>query len=537
MAGDKDARTSALVGRTLKGKWRLESQIGTGGMASVWAARHRNGKRVAIKLLHAELSRDDHIKGRFLREGYVANKVQHPSVVTILDDEDEGDLVFLVMELLEGETLSDRWKRNDKRLPLRDVLEIADAVLDGLAAAHDKQIVHRDIKPANIFLTTAGDVKILDFGIARLHEGKGGTGLTTRLGTSLGSPAFMSPEQARARWEFVDARTDIWAMGAVMFAALAGRYVHGQKTSAELIIATATTPAPSLRDAWPEAPDVVTAIVDRALAFERADRWQDARAMQAAVRRALAIDFDKPREPVASLPDVSMVDAAAVARQVQALGPLSSGSIAIIGLPTAAAEEPAKADAAPISAAPPEAPRADPDPAEAHEAAAPAPRTHVTELLPTLQKAQAAAPGESTTSAAVAAPSDAGQASSPVPRHRSVVSMAVLGAFIALGLIGGGVAIGLLSRRPAAIAAPSPPPATAAASPPTAPAPTAAPTPPEPPPSASEAVPPPAAEPTASATATAAASAAPPPATKAPRRSTPRAPRPKGRTKYDPTSL
>ena len=122
-------------------------------MASVWAARHRNGKRVAIKLLHPELSRDERIRARFLREGYVANKVQHQRRHHPRRRRRRGS-VFLVMELLEGETLSERWKRHDRRLAPREVLRVADAVLDVLAAAHDKGIVHRDVKPANIFLTT-----------------------------------------------------------------------------------------------------------------------------------------------------------------------------------------------------------------------------------------------------------------------------------------------------------------------------------------------------------------------------------------------
>ncbi len=520
MAGEKDQRATSLVGRTLKGKWRLESQIGTGGMASVWAARHRNGKRVAIKLLHPELSRDESIRARFLREGYVANKVQHPSVVTILDDEDDGDLVFLVMELLEGETLSERWKRNDRRLALREVLRVTDAVLDALAAAHDKEIVHRDVKPANIFLTTSGEVKILDFGIARLHEGPSGTGHTTRLGTSLGSPAFMSPEQARARWEFVDARTDIWAMGAVMFACLSGRHVHGSKTSAELLIATATQPAPSLREGWPEAPDVVTAIVDRALAFERADRWQDARAMQAAVRRAMKIDFDRPREPMASLSDLSVVE---IVR-----GPPSSASIAIVGMP------PSSASIGIAGALPPQ-PAEDPAArAEASAAADPpgqAPRTQVTALMPTLQHSQPPASSESTTSTPVSAPADAGAPPLPAPpHHRALGSMAVLGMFIALGLIGGGVAIGLLRRHGAGAPAPVPaanptPPPVPAAPPPTAP------------PASAAAEPPPAVEASASATAVPAPSAT---ASASAQRSPPTPPPPgrgKGRRRFDPPTL
>jgi serine/threonine-protein kinase len=542
MAGDNDQRTSSLAGRSLKGKWRLETQIGSGGMASVWAARHRNGKRVAIKLLHPELSRDDSIRARFLREGYVANKVGHPSVVTILDDDDDGDLVFLVMELLEGETLSERWKKaRGRRLELAEVLRVTDEILDVLAASHDKEIIHRDVKPANVFLTTEGEVKILDFGIARLHEGPGGTGHTTRLGTALGSPAFMSPEQARARWEFVDARTDLWAVGALMFSTLSGKLVHGSKTSSELIIATATQPAPSLRDAWPEAPDVVAAIVDRALAFERADRWQDARSMQAAVRRALKIDFDQPRQPMASLVDASVVAPAPESRAAPGDASLRVKSLS---------------DAVVLGAIEP-------------SAGVTVPLSQVTSETATLQQVAAAvaASSDSTTSAPVAAPADAGDLTIPA-RQRSLGSAAVLGMFIALGLTGAGVAIGLLTRRaPVVAVSVSPvvaPPASVVATAPSAPAASAAPSVTAEPsaapsvtaePSAApgvtaepSAAPSATAEPSAAPSASAAASAMVAPAESAaattkkakkppPTRSAPPPPPPKGRGKFSPTTL
>ena len=186
---------SGRIGEVLHGKWRLDSFIGRGGSADVYAATHRNGKRAAVKILHAQYASSPELMKRFLREGYVANSLNHAGAVSVLDDDRcEDGSAYLVMELLEGSPLSDFAK---KKIPLSlgAVLRIADEVLDVLAAAHERGIVHRDIKPGNLFLTNAGQTKVLDFGIARLLEPDGGEPLTLS-GTSLGTPAYMAPEQA-----------------------------------------------------------------------------------------------------------------------------------------------------------------------------------------------------------------------------------------------------------------------------------------------------------------------------------------------------
>ena len=283
------ARATRLVGRVLRGKWRLDALIGVGGMAAVFAATHRNGKRVAVKLLHPERSIEEETKTRFLREGYVANKIDHPGVVSVLDDDvTEEGWAFLVMDLLEGETLKARWRSMKKRMPVEDVLRIAYALLDVLAVAHDNTIVHRDLKPDNVFLTTDGRVKILDFGIARLRETTEAAD-ATRSTSMLGTPAFMAPEQARSRWDWVDARTDLWAVGATMFTLLSGQFVHEAPTVTEILVAAATQRPRPIRSVAPEVPESVAAIIDRALAFEQAQRWPDARTMQAAIGALLAV--------------------------------------------------------------------------------------------------------------------------------------------------------------------------------------------------------------------------------------------------------
>jgi eukaryotic-like serine/threonine-protein kinase len=277
-------------------KWTLDRLIDVGGMAAVYAATHRNQNRVALKVLHPEFARIPEAKERFLREGYAANKVGHTGAVTVLDDDElEDGTPFIVMELLQGLSLEDRLQ--DKRLlSAAEVFYIADQVLDVLAAAHAQSIIHRDIKPANLFLTPEGVVKVLDFGLARLMDVAGL--VRTQPGTVIGTAAFMSPEQARGKRELVDHRTDIFAVGAVMFYALTGRFIYDGKNPADMLIAAITTRARPLRSIVPGLPEPVAAVVDRALAFELDDRFADASSMQAELRRVYESVQNTPLPPV-----------------------------------------------------------------------------------------------------------------------------------------------------------------------------------------------------------------------------------------------
>jgi eukaryotic-like serine/threonine-protein kinase len=269
----------------LRGKWTLDRLLDTGGMASVFAATHRNGSRVAIKLLHASLSKQEDLRSRFLREGYVANKVGHPGAVSIVDDDETEDgAVFLVMELLEGESLDARLKR-DGRIPAREALRIADGVLDVLIAAHQRGIVHRDIKPGNIFLTRDRKVKVLDFGLARVRE-SAFQEKQTRDGVVMGTVNYMSPEQARGKTANIDARTDLFAVGATIFTALTGAHIHEGHSAMDRMISAASMPVRSLSVLLPDAHPALVQLVDRALAFERDHRWPNATTMQGAVSNA-----------------------------------------------------------------------------------------------------------------------------------------------------------------------------------------------------------------------------------------------------------
>lgn len=277
----------ARLGQVVCGKWRVEKLLGLGGMAAVYEATHvKNSARVALKMLHPQLSVNEEVRKRFAREGYVANTVGHPGVPRVLDDDTAEDgSAFLVMDLLEGETAEQRAERSGGKLLPQDVAGIGDAVLDVLAAAHSRGIIHRDIKPENVFLTNDQRVILLDFGIARVIDSASTT--ETRNGAMMGTPAFMPPEQARGRANEMDATSDVWAVGATLFYLLAGRVVHTAETANEQLVAAATLPAPSLAQVTSGVPTPLVDVIDRSLEYTKGARYPDARAMQQALRDAI----------------------------------------------------------------------------------------------------------------------------------------------------------------------------------------------------------------------------------------------------------
>jgi len=313
----------ARLGTWIKGKYHLDNVVGAGGMAFVYAATHRNRKRFALKMLRPELSANVDIRGRFLREGYIANTVEHPGAVQVIDDDlAEDGAAFLVMELLHGQTAEAVVARAGPLSP-RNVLLLAHALLDILAAAHEKSIVHRDIKPANLFMTQAGQLKVLDFGIARLRDMQGAVS-ATHSGIGMGTPAFMAPEQALGKSHLVDERTDLWAVGATLFWLLSSKLVHQAETLQEHLVMAATRPARPLASVVPDAPPELAEIVDRALAFDREARWQSAATMREAVAAVYETLFGEPvslgtregaslRPPPAPPPSPAIAEAAGAA--------------------------------------------------------------------------------------------------------------------------------------------------------------------------------------------------------------------------------
>lgn len=316
--GELETRARARVGTWLRDKYRLEDLLGVGGMAAVYKATHRNHAEFAIKVLHPEWCADAEVLQRFHQEAASANRVKHPGVLRIIDtDTTEDGLAYLVMDLLEGAPLETIWARCGGRLPLPEVFNVAAQLLDVLASAHARGIVHRDIKPANLFIQRDGTLKVLDFGVARVRDAMndmGSTALTslTKTGVVLGTPAFMSPEQAGGETKRVDPRADLWAAGATLFTLISGRAVHGDAASdIELVVAAATKPAPSIASVEPGLAREAATLIDRALELDREKRWKSAEEMRAALDEASRAIFAKaPTDlpaPLPALDDIGLV--------------------------------------------------------------------------------------------------------------------------------------------------------------------------------------------------------------------------------------
>jgi len=255
----------------LSDRYRIEREIGRGGMATVFLAEDvKHGREVAIKVLHPELASSGG-GDRFLREIEIAARLKHPHILSLIDSGEAGGFYYFVMPYVEGESLRDRLER-EKQLPIEDAIEIAREVTDGLGYAHRQGVVHRDIKPANIMLSE-GHAAIADFGVARAMEEEG-QGLT-RTGLAVGTPQYMSPEQATGT-EDVDGRTDLYALGCVLYEMLAGAPPLTGPTpraTAGLRLTETATALPVLRDTVPGGLDRVT---QKLLAKTPADRYPTA---------------------------------------------------------------------------------------------------------------------------------------------------------------------------------------------------------------------------------------------------------------------
>jgi serine/threonine-protein kinase len=287
-----------LIGKTLAGRYRLERVLGAGGMGSVYAAEDaQTGQRVAVKLIHGNLPADAAgLVQRFEREARAAGSIDTENICRCLDagTDPESGQPFMVLEYLVGEDLQNIIKRLGP-LPRELALRVTAQACLGLSAAHQAGIVHRDIKPANIFLAKAGEaehtVKLLDFGVAKIRRDptdvQGDTAGLTRTGSLLGSPLYMSPEQARSV-KNVDHRADIWSMGVVLYQALAGRTpYHHVAGLGDLIIALCSDLPPPVQQFAPWVEPDVAAVIDRALRVDPRERWQTAAEMLEAIRALL----------------------------------------------------------------------------------------------------------------------------------------------------------------------------------------------------------------------------------------------------------
>ena len=280
-----------LVGSTVAGKYHVDRLIGRGGMGAVFQATNAAiGKRVALKFLGVHTSRDGDAATRFQREAQAASLAESPHIVQIFDSgRSEQGLPFLVMELLTGEDLRARLRR-EGRLSPDAAVRISVQVLKALKQAHAAGIVHRDLKPDNVFLCRRDDepsfVKIVDFGISKLQQ-RSGVDTLTHKGAVLGTAFYMSPEQAQS-YPDIDGRTDLFSVGAMLFEMLSGEQPHSAPTYEAVLIAICTRDAADVRSKAPAVPDKLARVVARALRREREERYGSAEEMLTDLEAALS---------------------------------------------------------------------------------------------------------------------------------------------------------------------------------------------------------------------------------------------------------
>jgi len=273
--------TQPAPGRVLTGRYRLDQLIARGGMATVWLSRDELlGRRVAVKTLHPELAHDDALRGRFRQEAVAAAGLSHPNIVATYDTGEDDGIAFIVMELVEGESLRQLLDRR-RVLDPPEACSIAHQVAAALDHAHRMGIVHRDIKPANVLVPREGAVKVTDFGIAKAAGG----GDFTRTGTVVGTARYLSPEQVQG--QTADARTDVYALGLVLYEMLAGRPAYSGDTEMATAIARLTGPPPPLELTRPGIPPAIAGVVEQALQPDPAHRIPSAAAFDEALHRAL----------------------------------------------------------------------------------------------------------------------------------------------------------------------------------------------------------------------------------------------------------
>ncbi|MBV9886965.1 MAG: serine/threonine protein kinase, partial [Acidobacteria bacterium] len=308
--------------------YRILEKLDRGGMGVVYRAQDLELSRfVAIKLLPDNLPHDQMASDRFLREARAAASLNHPNICTIHDFGEHEGRRFLVMELLEGQTLKQRIR--GRSLAMQELLEIGDQIAGALVAAHAKGIIHREIKPANIFLTAHGQAKLLDFGLAKqIPQDESGDQTVTSsaedltvAGTTLGTIAYMSPEQARGR--DLDARSDIFSLGLVLYETATGKQAFSGATSAEIFDGILNRTPPALSSVNPEAPPELERIINRCLEKLPDDRYPSAAALRADLQnlsRSLGSGQPSPaHQPAPMAPAVGKKSHSHVARSAAAI--------------------------------------------------------------------------------------------------------------------------------------------------------------------------------------------------------------------------
>lgn len=296
------------------GKYVVQERLGRGGMAEVYKAYHANLDRyVAIKVLHAFLADDDEFRVRFEKEARNIAKLNHPNIVQVYDFDyaQDRDSYYMVMELIEGETLKDRLydlSQRNERLPLPEVLRIIREAASALAFAHSRGMIHRDVKPANLMMDTSNRVVLTDFGIAKMLDNK----QMTVSGGMIGTPAYMSPEQGLG--EPGDERSDIYSLGIIMYQLLVGELPYDAETALGVILMHVNDPIPELRTYDSSIPDSVQRIVQKAMAKDPDARYQSAEEVIAdieACERTLSTgEATRTRSPLRTEPPAPKIESA-----------------------------------------------------------------------------------------------------------------------------------------------------------------------------------------------------------------------------------
>jgi eukaryotic-like serine/threonine-protein kinase len=275
-------------GEVLSGKYRLEKMLGKGAVGLVYRAQNTLiGRTVAIKLLRPEHASDDELVARFLREARAANLVRHPNVVDVLDiGQDEDGVPFIVEEFLEGQDLAKYVQRQGGRLSVQTTLQLMVPVCEAVGLAHSKGVVHRDLKPENVFLSEVGPntvPKLLDFGLSRVQLLPEDVRMTAT-GMTMGSPAYMSPEQIEGSKE-LDARADVWSLGVILFEVLTGNLPFRGESHVAVFVQIAWAEPPRIENVLPNVPADLATVVSRCLRREREQRYPNASELAVDLRR------------------------------------------------------------------------------------------------------------------------------------------------------------------------------------------------------------------------------------------------------------
>jgi serine/threonine-protein kinase len=281
-----------LIGERVN-NYEVRSVLGEGGMGAVYLAEHPfMGRKAAIKVLRPELAQDPALVERFMNEARAANAIHHPNIIDIIDvGLLPSGIPYMMMEFLEGESLARRIERG--RLPVAEAVDVATQTAWALQAAHAKEIVHRDLKPDNLFLVPddgrpfGARVKVLDFGIAKLRGELSGGGAKTQTGSVMGTPPYMSPEQCRGLTEEIDHRTDIYALGIILYEMLVGAPPFMSAGWGDVVLMHVTKPVPPPREKNPAVSAELQAVILKALAKLSADRWASMDELDAALRKSI----------------------------------------------------------------------------------------------------------------------------------------------------------------------------------------------------------------------------------------------------------